>query len=942
MDMDDNLSILLYVAEGTGFDLKIGNIVIVATLGGKSLETKPVQSSSKIEFDNNLIWETNKKSVKRMKTENLPIKIECFLSSFANGQETFSLIGYVLIPLKSIPVTLSKNRTMSKPHWHKLFGLNSEWKIKKPEVCLQVLISDDVPQRSLGLYGQKNQTSNNNFALDSIETSAMLCSQKGLYIELLNEEELLQVGDKKTNCDIFTLNLKFLNANNLDYAMNLGENKNQHFKLKYNLLGTSAYCSLVSTEKNILSIQEEIGINFRTSLQSLQEYLSKVFYIPVEFFYGDSLVGTALFNLKNILQVDSLNEFLAKYGFTDRTFSFKGTFPIQTVSNTPKSALVPYMEFIFNLKLLSTNEVSDREIEIHNMQKSEFVDNVFDDKKVSEENTNEEATNNVVEVISKSLLNDQDNFYDANNNSQVVNDEKITETKSEIALLENLSLNKESILFGTSKSFLDVQENFNDTNNNSHVVVDSKTIDTRLETTIQENSPLNKNTLFGKNEILIKEKLKKESPKNIPRTFSFNLILQTVKFNRFVDTGIWQISLQHQNADTTYTVANIELTEISSNLIEFKNFMLQLFFSSRADTVLEVVSSESCVLKICGPRGIFAVAELNNEILLTSNKEKHSGVVLMENQNGEKCALAYISVYMEDLGISFNSQIKKHVNNDNNPPTIAAYFDENLAYKVVEELEDWKKKQLENFLVELKRKEVNHLAMLSLEWQKRKSELENSLSKKLEECSQLYDTLEKAHLTLKEKGLSYSEHEKLVEKIRKDTEEKFSKIITGLNEKIKRIEYDMEHKIKLEQLKYKELELENINMEKEKFSLKKDLDELHKICNEMKENYVPKEQLIALLQDMSVLHERLEEVQKSQQFYKCQWAKLIRELHKMKIENLQTIEEQTTFCGAVQLHNLLQNEKNEFYNERDQLNEIKAALENSSDDDCESCYESDR
>jgi len=39
-----------------------------------------------------------------------------------------------------------------------------------------------------------------------------------------------------------------------------------------------------------------------------------------------------------------------------------------------------------------------------------------------------------------------------------------------------------------------------------------------------------------------------------------------------------------------------------------------------------------------------------------------------------------------------------------------------------------------------------------------------------------------------------------------------------------------------------------------------------------------------------ILNERLENVQKSKLFYKEQWARLIREIHQIKSENLQQME----------------------------------------------------
>lgn len=116
----------------------------------------------------------------------------------------------------------------------------------------------------------------------------------------------------------------------------------------------------------------------------------------------------------------------------------------------------------------------------------------------------------------------------------------------------------------------------------------------------------------------------------------------------------------------------------------------------------------------------------------------------MENTINEKIAIVHASLDLIDLGTNFNSHknnivvLQKKTN-----------LDEDLAYQFVEELEEWKTKQQEMFLVELKRREINHLANLSTEWQRKRSELESTLTNKLDQCHLLTAALEEAHHTVK-------------------------------------------------------------------------------------------------------------------------------------------------------------------------------------------------
>lgn len=44
-----------------------------------------------------------------MKTENIPIKIECFAVNWRNNQEVRTLIGYLLLPIRGVPLNMYKN-----------------------------------------------------------------------------------------------------------------------------------------------------------------------------------------------------------------------------------------------------------------------------------------------------------------------------------------------------------------------------------------------------------------------------------------------------------------------------------------------------------------------------------------------------------------------------------------------------------------------------------------------------------------------------------------------------------------------------------------------------------------------------------------------------------------------------------------------------------------
>lgn len=118
----------------------------------------------------------------------------------------------------------------------------------------------------------------------------------------------------------------------------------------------------------------------------------------------------------------------------------------------------------------------------------------------------------------------------------------------------------------------------------------------------------------------------------------------------------------------------------------------------------------------------------------------------MENESGEKIAMAHASIDLQDIGANFNSQTKKFIRPMS---STKSYFDENLAYKHIEELQQWKRQQEDIFLDELKQRSEDHLKNLTEEWQAKRKEQESILAQKLDQCNLLTHALEEGHKALK-------------------------------------------------------------------------------------------------------------------------------------------------------------------------------------------------
>lgn len=332
------------------------------------------------------------------------------------------------------------------------------------------------------------------------------------------------------------------------------------------------------------------------------------------------------------------------------------------------------------------------------------------------------------------------------------------------------------------------------------------------------------------------------SGKVIPRTFAYNLSIIDCTFNRRPNAGVWQFSLQHENADNPLNIRNIEISDLNVDRICFEDLDLSLSFSTNADQLIALIQSRTSLLSLKGPKGVHAVAELDNTNLLA--QEKNTGIVLLANDRGEQVSMAHISVEIVDLGFNFNSR-------DRSRPTLAsapstAMLDENLAYKMIEELEEWKEFQQQEFIASLKRKEIGAITRLTNDWHRKRGQAEAELKQKISHCDMLTRTLEQAHKKISLLEKSDASHEKSVARLKNQLEREAEKKVTALQNRIRSLEDEVRQQKCTENVKLRSIQqkYEQICIEHEKLKLK--AGQLERSLRDATENTVPKEEAAGL------------------------------------------------------------------------------------------------
>ncbi|KAJ8714465.1 hypothetical protein PYW07_002690 [Mythimna separata] len=229
-----------------------------------------------------------------------------------------------------------------------------------------------------------------------------------------------------------------------------------------------------------------------------------------------------------------------------------------------------------------------------------------------------------------------------------------------------------------------------------------------------------------------------------------------------------------------------------------------------------------------------------------------------------------------------DTYIHAHNERDLVKTAIPAVERDTIMQRFVDELEDWKEKQQEMFKCQLKRKEEYHLELLAKEWSKKQVELECKLSKGIEQCRNLAADLSRATDDFRLRGYRNTEREKKLLDAKKALESHYTAKYQELREASQKMEDDMNHQLKLKDMKLEELQAQLLQLQKQVDALKNNIKNTEKEA-ENRYSGLTKDQTASLIQELRYLEEKLDSAVQSKAFFKEQWGRAVRELHLVKL-----------------------------------------------------------
>lgn len=292
------VNVVLAVEDGKGMEYIKNPITIVANFNGRILESDPANPEECPIFNTELVWEIEKKDLRKIRSSNVPLRVECFTVEL-NGRKV--KIGFVLLSLRSAHIITKKEAQQEVPFkWQRLNGVSHDIRSRHPELYLSLSIRECVPDDTTTTITKKEEPSPF-LAEEVLELTEDL--EKAIPLKYL-EDGFIQVGDSD-EAEPFYLNIFIKTAANLDVLLpeNLVFNgAKDKYHLAFTLFGITIKSKNLKDLHDTITLNEKIVVSLLSRFETLQEFFSEYHKISVCFQNGGDRLGVTKINVEKLLE----------------------------------------------------------------------------------------------------------------------------------------------------------------------------------------------------------------------------------------------------------------------------------------------------------------------------------------------------------------------------------------------------------------------------------------------------------------------------------------------------------------------------------------------------------------------------------------------------------------------------------------------------------------
>ncbi|CAH0564316.1 unnamed protein product [Brassicogethes aeneus] len=297
------VNVVLAIEEGKGMDFLKYPVNILANFNGRVLESDKVEPGDFPAFNTELVWEVEKKDLRKIRTSNQPLRVECVTMDHLTRKER---VGFTLLSLRSAMIIPLKDVKQPVPfHWQKLIGCQFDKKNFHPELYVSLTIRDhllpngtEVETTDLMPYISEEEN-------DSVDELI----DKSFAVNYL-EDGYVQIGDPAIATKPFTFNLLVARAMNLDTLLPevlvFRQSKEKYF-MSFKIFGITIKTKPFYTELHEdIYLNEKIVVRILSSLDILKNFFA-IQPITINFFCGRDKLGMTSIDLKNLITENNMD-----------------------------------------------------------------------------------------------------------------------------------------------------------------------------------------------------------------------------------------------------------------------------------------------------------------------------------------------------------------------------------------------------------------------------------------------------------------------------------------------------------------------------------------------------------------------------------------------------------------------------------------------------------
>lgn len=316
--------IVLSVQEGRGFIQSEKRYCLEANLNGRNIISDEVPAEVCPVFCTELVWEIEKKEIRKLRAAHVPLRIECFMLHEDDLREK---IGFVLLHLRTARAVPSDQVIDLEYKWHKLLGVHADWKPNHPELSLTLSVRDRLggamttPKPPTLPIGSKSDLE----IVDYPEQNVSV-----LYID----DGFIQIGDSQEAKDKFTLSFLLETAFNFDLCQTelLFEPDKRPYHISLSFFNMEASSKTFYSDLNEpIVLNDRVMFKMNSNGSSLKEFFEQYPIITLKLHQEEESLAYAEINLKNF----EIGKFL------DEKYSIRSKFEQDCLFRSTTSGLVP-------------------------------------------------------------------------------------------------------------------------------------------------------------------------------------------------------------------------------------------------------------------------------------------------------------------------------------------------------------------------------------------------------------------------------------------------------------------------------------------------------------------------------------------------------------------------------------------------------------------------